>query len=134
MSRKWFEMLAVGSGTTNREVKSSFGEKILKKMNWDKGDLLGKKKEDMMGLAEPVQMKRRAENLGMGAEEMNEKQRWKWDSKPWEDAFNSTISKLDVIEKKRNEQSDSSSSDSSDSDDSIIITKCTRRILIPRDE
>ena len=103
MSRKWFEMLAVGSGTTNREVKSSFGEKILKKMNWDKGDLLGKKKEDMMGLAEPVQMKRRAENLGMGAEEMNEKQRWKWDSKPWEDAFNSTISKLDVIEKKRDE-------------------------------
>ena len=103
MSRKWFEMLSVGQGTTNREVKSTFGEKMLKKMNWDKGELLGKKKEIMQGLAEPVQMKRRSENLGMGAEEMNEKQRWKWDSKPWEDAFNSAISKIDSVQKKRDE-------------------------------
>ena len=104
-------------------------------MNWDKGDLLGKKKEVMQGLAEPVQMKRRSENLGMGAEEMNEKQRWKWDSKPWEDAFNSAISKIDAVQTKRDEQSSSSEeSNDSDSDDSIIITKCKKRILIPRDK
>ena len=99
MSRKWFENLAHGTGTTSREVKSKFGEKILKKMDWSEGQLLGKTKEKMDGLAVPVQMKRREENVGMGAEEDTAAKRFKWDEKPWEDAFNATIQKLDVIQR-----------------------------------
>ena len=68
MSRKWFDMLSVGKGTTEREVKSKFGANIMEKFGWAQGDVLGKKKEKMQGLVKPVQMKRRDEDVGLGGE------------------------------------------------------------------
>ena len=54
MSRKWFDMLSNGKGTTEREVKSKYGAKMMEKLGWSKGDVLGKKKEIMQGLVKPV--------------------------------------------------------------------------------
>ena len=42
MSRKYFDKLMTGSGTSNQKVKSKFGESMLKKMGWESGKGLGK--------------------------------------------------------------------------------------------
>ena len=42
MSRKYFDKLMTGSGTSNQKVKSKFGEAMLKKMGWQDGKGLGK--------------------------------------------------------------------------------------------
>ena len=64
MSQKYYDRLLVGSGSTTKEVKSVFGEKLMAKMGWKKGDGLGK---SMDGIVECIQIKRRDEGLGMGA-------------------------------------------------------------------
>ena len=98
MSRKWLEMLSTGKGTTEKEVKSKYGEKMMEKFGWLKGDVLGKKKEIMQGLAKPVQMKRRDVDIGLGAEDQRITDKFKWNEKTWEDAYNSTINKMGVVQ------------------------------------
>merc|ERR1712032_1736887 len=101
MSRKWFDMLLVGKGTTEREVKSKFGAAMMEKLGWAQGEVLGKKKEKMQGLVKPVQMKRRDEDVGLGGEHQTIQDKFKWNEKTWEDAYNSTINKMGVIKAER---------------------------------
>ena len=47
MSKKYFEKLMIGSGSTTKEVKSKFGEKIMAQLGWESGKGLGKKEDGM---------------------------------------------------------------------------------------
>ena len=47
MSRKYFDKLMVGSGSTNVAVKSKFGSAMLAKMGWKEGEGLGKNEDGM---------------------------------------------------------------------------------------
>ena len=47
MSKKYYDRLLVGTGSTTKEVKSKFGESLMAKMGWKKGDGLGKKLDGM---------------------------------------------------------------------------------------
>ena len=42
MSRKYYDRLLVGTGATTKKVESKFGEALMAKMGWKKGDGLGK--------------------------------------------------------------------------------------------
>ena len=55
-----------GSGTTSRQVKSKFGEAMMKKMGWEQGKGLG---ANMDGMTDCIQIKRREEGAGLGNEE-----------------------------------------------------------------
>ena len=48
MSRKYFDRLLVGSGSTAKKVESKFGEALMEKMGWKKGAGLGKKMDGMV--------------------------------------------------------------------------------------
>ena len=63
MSKKYFDKLITGTGSTTKKVKSKFGEKIMQAMGWEDGKGLGKK---MDGLNEPIQVTRREEGAGLG--------------------------------------------------------------------
>ena len=85
MSKKYYDKLLVGSGQTNKAVESKFGEKLMAKMGWKKGDGLGR---NMNGIIDCIQIKRRDENLGMGAENDTPANKFKWNDSFWEDAYN----------------------------------------------
>ena len=134
MSKKWFEMLSVGKGTTEREVKSKYGASIMAKMGFQVGEVLGKKKEIMEGLKKPVQMKRRDVELGLGADNQTVADRFKWNEKTWEDTYNSTINKMGAVKADVASSSDESDESTSEFDGEIVIEKCTHRMLNPRNE
>ena len=85
MSKKYFDRLLVGTGATTKEVQSKFGEKLMGKMGWKKGDGLGKK---MDGIVDCIQITRRDENLGMGAEMETPSAKFKWNDQFWDDTYN----------------------------------------------
>ena len=91
MSRKYFDKLLVGSGQTSKVVESKFGEKMLAKMGWSKGDGLGK---NLDGMTDCIQVKRRDENLGMGAELETVVAKFKWNDQFWDDAYNEAAAKF----------------------------------------
>ena len=41
MSKKFYDKLALGTGTSNKEVKSKFGSKIMAQLGWQAGKGLG---------------------------------------------------------------------------------------------
>ena len=47
MSKKYFDKLMLGSGKTNKMVKSKFGEKIVAQLGWEQGKGLGKKEDGL---------------------------------------------------------------------------------------
>ena len=112
MSKKYFDKLVTGSGSTTKKVKSKFGEKIMAQMGWEDGKGLGK---NLHGLHEPIQVKRRDLGAGLGQEDEptdNKAKNFKWNDTFWDDAYNKTASKLTAVGgKKLMEESDSSSSD-----------------------
>ena len=148
MSRKYYDRLLVGTGSTSKEVKSKFGEKLMAKMGWSKGDGLGKARD---GMVECIQIKRRDENLGMGAEMETVGNKFKWNDQFWDDAYNQMASKFsasapktrkrsadsfDSMLKINNKDSDSDSNSDEDSDSSfasfdgeIEIEKCSKPLL-----
>ena len=105
----------VGSGSTNKKVKSKFGEAMLKKMGWSEGKGLGKTED---GELECVQVKRREEAAGIGSEEA--KKKFKWDDAFWVNMYDNVAKKLSA--------SFAADPDSDDSTDSIEIIKCTKKI------
>ena len=94
MSKKYYDRLLTGSGSTQKEVKSKFGEKLMEKMGWSKGKGLGKKAD---GMVDCIQIKRREENLGMGAEAELEAAKFKWNDSFWDDAYNKAAANLKDI-------------------------------------
>ena len=47
MSRKYYDKLMTGSGSTTMKVKSKFGAKIMEQFGWDKSKGLGKNEDGM---------------------------------------------------------------------------------------
>ena len=64
MSKKYYDRLLTGTGATSKKVSSKFGEAMMAKMGWKRGDGLGKK---MDGIKDCIQIERRDEGVGMGA-------------------------------------------------------------------
>ena len=91
MSRKYFDRLLVGTGATSKKVESKFGEALMAKMGWKQGDGLGK---SMDGMVDPIQIKRRDENLGMGAEVETVSAKFKWNDQFWDDNYNAAAAKF----------------------------------------
>ena len=128
MSKKYFDKLLTGTGTTNKEVKSKYGEKLMKSLGWDKGKGLGKNESGMLGC---VQIKRREEGVGLndddGSGEGDPQQEkpanktFKWNDQFWTKMYNSNIEKFAQIEGSKDKiQIDSTSSDDDSSDSESV--------------
>ena len=87
MSNKYLAKLSERSSVSSGKVNSAFGEKMLKKMGWTDGEGLGK---EMQGDVEPLQVRKRKENLGLGADPKKQK----WNHNWWEELFNDTAQKI----------------------------------------
>ncbi|GBF93587.1 hypothetical protein Rsub_06307 [Raphidocelis subcapitata] len=57
-----------------------FGQKMLERMGWERGQGLGKEKK---GMSEAIAVSKKEDALGVGATQTG----WKWDWKYWEDAY-----------------------------------------------
>ena len=75
MSRKYFDRLLTGSGETNKEVNSKFGQKMLENLGWQKGKGLGKHED---GMKDCIQIKRREEGTGLGDVNLTPAATFKW--------------------------------------------------------
>ena len=68
---------------------------MLKSMGWSEGEGLGKTKS---GDIEPLQVRKRKESLGLGADPT----KFKWNHNWWEELFNDTAQKIKLsMPKKR---------------------------------
>ena len=113
MSRKYYDKLMTGSGTTSKQVKSKFGEAMMKKMGWEQGLGLGK---EMDGMTDCIQVKRREEGAGLGNEEGDDKKKtFKWNDAFWDNMYNTNIKKFGgtIANNKVDDESESSDDDSS---------------------
>ena len=150
MSRKYFDRLLTGSGETQREVKSKFGEKMMAKFGWAKGDGLGKK---MDGITACIQIKRRDEDLGLGAENDTPASTFKWNDQFWDTAYNKAAESFKGVEGQLGKAgqlvADDSSSDDSDSEvedrktdkdlnphfkGKVIILKASKRMFLAKED
>ena len=110
------------------------------KMGWKQGDGLGK---NMNGITDCIQIKRRDENLGMGAEVETVGSKFKWNDQFWDDAYNQLASKFSATAPKGkglvnnddtiDEMIDISSSDENSSfasfDGQLIIEKSSKPLM-----
>ncbi|TNV75709.1 hypothetical protein FGO68_gene16878 [Halteria grandinella] len=144
MSRKYFDKLMTGTGVSDKKVKSSLAETLMKKMGWSEGKGLGKHET---GETEVLQIKRREEGQALGAANQTAAANFKWDNQFWIDAYNKSASKLAAIEnkdkdKKRGKKKDNKKdkkkdskkkkevSEDEDSDDfELVIEKSTKSLL-----
>ena len=143
MSRKYFDRLLTGTGATSKKVESKFGEAMMKKMGWKAGDGLGRK---MDGIIDCIQIKRRDENLGMGAEVETVGSKFKWNDQFWDDTYNKLASQFaasapkgqpglvkDNDEDTIDEMIDFTNSSNSDScssfDGELIIEKSKKKLM-----
>lgn len=110
MSRKYYERVLEGTGVRTQKFQSSFGASILKKFGWTEGDGLGK---DKSGITDCIQIKRRKENIGLGADTKAAATEWtNW----WDALYNTTASSVNLT------GSGSSSSDGSDVEETDVRT------------
>ena len=109
MSKKYYEKILAGSGTSSVKVKSVFGEKILAKYGWKEGQGLG---STMSGMSECVQIQKRDERVGIGAETKDKESEWdNW----WSGAYDSVAAKINVkILKSVNSEENSTCSDNAE--------------------
>lgn len=97
MSKKYYDKILAGSGTSQVKVKSVFGAKILSKYGWKEGEGLG---SSMNGVKECVQVEKRAERIGIGAEKKDSSSEWdNW----WCGAYDSVASKIAIKVAKKKE-------------------------------
>jgi hypothetical protein len=89
MSKKYYDKILSGSGTSSVKVKSVFGSKILAKYGWKEGEGLG---ASMNGVQECVQVEKRNERVGIGAEKKSDSE---WDNW-WSGAYDSVAQKIAV--------------------------------------
>lgn len=132
MSKKYYDKILSGSGTSSVQVKSAFGSKILAKYGWTEGQGLG---ASMSGVKECVQIEKREERIGIGCEKNNESSEWdNW----WSGAYDSVAAKISVkvnkSEKKKKRKVVESSSDSETSAPSTPVSQRRRVKRHVRDE
>ena len=100
MSKKYYDKILSGSGTSSVKVKSVFGSKILAKYGWKEGEGLG---ASMNGVQECVQVEKRDERVGIGAEKKSDSE---WDNW-WSGAYDSVAQKIAVkVTRKADSDSD----------------------------
>ena len=76
MSKKYFDKLMIGTGTTEKAVKTSSKiQAMMAKMGHKEGQGLGKKED---GMRAPIQITRRDEGVGLGNESNAPKDTFKW--------------------------------------------------------
>ena len=98
MSKKYYEKVLAGSGTSTVKVKSAFGSKILAKYGWSEGQGLG---ASMSGVKECVQIEKREERVGIGAERKPGDSEWdNW----WSGAYDSVAAKINIKIKESSKQ------------------------------
>lgn len=94
--------------------------KVMAKMGWKEGNGLGKNQH---GSKDCVQIRRREDNLGLGQKALGETN---WKDEWWNDAYNNSIKKLNIMpkkfQKKHKKDEESSSSDDSSDDSSNSST------------
>ena len=119
MSKKYFDKLMTGTGSTTKTVKSKFGSKLMESMGWSEGKGIGKNED---GMKECIQITRREDGVGLGQEEIDAKKSFKWNDAFWDNVYNKNLAKFATITgdgvKTKIADSDSSSSDGSDNSDS----------------
>lgn len=113
MSKKYYDKVLAGSGTSSVKVKSAFGAKILAKYGWTEGQGLG---ASMSGASECVQVERREERVGIGAEKKSESE---WDNW-WSGAYDSVAARIAV---KVNSGKRSVETSSADSEEEVVVKK-----------
>jgi hypothetical protein len=129
MSKKYYDKVLSGSGTSSAKVKSAFGSKILAKYGWKEGQGLG---ATMSGVSECVQIERRDERVGIGAERKEGDSEWdNW----WSGAYDSVAAKINVkISKSVNTKNRVDDSSSSSEDDVVTATKKKKKTRKERSE
>ena len=133
MSKKYYDRLLTGTGETNREVKSKFGQKMLEQMGWQKGKGLGRNED---GMTECIQIKRREEGAGLGDVNTSAAATFKWGEQSWVDAYNQAAKALaNEAVKPSDKKLVSSSSESEDTSDisDFEIEKSTTHLRRHRD-
>jgi hypothetical protein len=126
MSRKYYDKVLAGSGTSSVKVKSAFGAKILAKYGWSEGQGLG---SSMNGVEECVQVERREERIGIGAEKKSESE---WDNW-WSGAYDSVAARI-AVKVKNSERSVSTSSNDSETDEPVVVGKIKKKKKEKREE
>lgn len=96
MSKKYYERLSKTAGTSKTAFSSDFGLKILKKFGWEEGKGLGR---DLDGTTEHVQVERRTERTGLGAEKVEAAVEAQWDNW-WKSAYDTAQKGIGEVEKK----------------------------------
>jgi len=104
MSKKFREKILKGSGFSNRKFESEYGMKLLKMMGWSEDKGLGKKET---GMKECIQIHRREDLLGLGADEGS---KFQWNNNWWEHSYNAAVGNLN-IDFSDNESTNTSSED-----------------------
>ena len=138
MSRKYYDRLLAGSGTTEKKVKSKFGMDMLKKMGFEEGKGLGKADQ---GITVPIQVNRMDDGEGLGSVKVDPLNTFKWNDAFWDRVYNeaaTNIKKVNEHENAGKKLVDESSEYSSDSEESfdgkIEIVKTSTPILAMRAE
>ncbi|CAG9467885.1 unnamed protein product [Pedinophyceae sp. YPF-701] len=72
-----------------RQHYNGWGEKLMEKMGWKKGEGLGKEGQ---GIKEHIRVKKKDDNIGIGAD-----LKYNWTEKWWESAFNNVAAKIGTI-------------------------------------
>ena len=131
MSKKYFDKMLMGKGSTTKAVKSKIGSKLLAGMGWTQGQGLGLNND---GRTECIQVTRREEGVGLGGElgeGESTKKNFQWNDAFWTNMYNKNASKFKDVRRDKNEddsgssssEDDSSNSDSQESEIELVIVK-----------
>merc|ERR1712146_297319 len=96
---KFYDRLVTGDGTTSKKVESKKGFALMEAMGWKKGKGLGK---DSNGITEVIQVKRLAEDLGLGHVTETEKNAKATQGNWWSDSYNDSAMNIEIKAKKKN--------------------------------
>lgn len=123
MSKKFRDKILKGSGYSNKKFECEYGLKLLKAMGWKEEEGLG---ASGSGRTECVQVQRREEVLGLGADTQD---KFQWNNTWWEDQYNNTMSTLKMtnFEDSDSEKNTSDTSEEPEHDERNQVTTKGRK-------